>query len=238
LGQRAGVQAREFAKGVGITGVIVTKMEGTAKGGGALVSCAASGASIKCIGVGEKLDDLEPFDPDGFVSRLLGWGDIKSLIRKAEEAAREHVITPEQMLEDFDLDIFLKQMEAAKSMGPLKGILQMMGMTDIPKELVSQSEEKMKKFKFIIESMTRAERKDPDIINNSRMERIAKGSGSSQQEVRDLLSQFKQTRKMMKLVKKGRLPKNLAGRIPGGMKQLQGALGGAGGAKFRNGKGF
>jgi len=234
LGQRAGVQAREFANGVGITGVIITKMEGTAKGGGALVSCANSGAPIKCIGVGEKLDDLEPFDPDGFVSSLLGWGDIKSLLRKAEEAAKEHVITPEQMLEEFDLDVFLKQMEAAKSMGPLKGILQMMGMNEVPKELVAQSEEKMKKFKFMIESMTRAERKDPDIINNSRIERIARGSGNSPQDVREMLNQFKQTRKMMKLVKRGRLPRNLAGKIPGGMKQL-GALGGA---KFRNGKGF
>lgn len=238
LGQHAGVQAREFTKGVGITGVIVTKMEGTAKGGGALVSCARSGAPIKYLGVGEKLDDLEPFDPNGFISRVLGWGDIKALLFKAEEAAREHTITPEQMLEDFNLDVFYKQMEVAKSMGPMKGILQMLGLTDIPKDMVAQSENKMKKFKFIIDSMTRGERKKPDIITNSRMGRIAAGSGTTLQDVRELIRQFKQTRKMMKIVKRGRIPRNLLGKVklPGGMTRALGGggpMGGMGAAQLK-----
>lgn len=215
LGQEAGRQAREF-RDVGLTGVIVTKLEGTAKGGGALTSCGVAGVPIRMIGVGEKLDDLEPFDPNGFVSRLLGWGDIVSLIHKAEEVAREQEITPEEMmLREFDLNTFYKQLEATKSLGPLGNVLQMIGAGGVPKEMLTKSEEKLKKYKFIIDSISRQERKNPDIIGPSRIKRIAKGAGVSEADVKELLKHFYTAKKMIKVLKRGRLPRNM------GIKDLQ-----------------
>ncbi len=210
LGQSAGVQAREFSA-VGLTGVIVTKMEGTAKGGGALVACAAAGIPIKFVGLGEKMGDLDIFEPNGFVSRLLGWGDIGALVRKAEDMAREKSFRPEDILHEFNLDTFYKQLEAARSMGPMKQVLQMLGVGNIPKDLIVESEGKLKKYKFMIDSMTKREKKEPGIIDKPRIDRIAKGSGCKPQEVRELLKHFNQAKKMIKIVKKGRMPRNMAG---------------------------
>lgn len=222
IGQEAGRQAREFSK-VGLTGVIVTKLEGTAKGGGAITSCATAGASVKFVGLGEKLDDLDTFDPDGFISRLLGWGDISALLRKAEEASKE--VKPEDLLNgEFTLDTFYKQLEAAGKMGPLKNVLQMLGAVNVPEEMIVQSEEKLKKYGYIINSMSKTERSDPDIIEASRMERIADGAGVKTEDVRELLTHFKAAKKMMKVVRRGRLPGHM-------MKGL--GMGGGGGQQFR-----
>ncbi len=226
LGQEAGRQAREFSQ-VGISGVIVTKMEGTAKGGGALTSCAVAGVPIKMIGVGEKLDDLEPFEPNGFISRILGWGDIAGLVNKAEEIAREQEINPEEMLlREFDLNTFYKQLEAAKSLGPLGNVLQMMGAGGVPKELLVKSEEKLKKYKFILDSINRVERKNPDLIGPARIKRIAKGAGVTEADVKEMLKHFYAAKKMVKVLKKGRLPRNM------GLKDIQ-ALRGMGKLKRR-----
>lgn len=207
IGQEAGRQAREFSK-VGLTGVVITKLEGTAKGGGAITSCAAAGAPVKFLGLGEKLDDLDAFEPNGFVSRLLGWGDISALLRKAEEASRE--IKPQDLLEgEFTLDTFYRQLEAAKNMGPLKSVLQMVGAVNVPDEMIVQSEEKLKKYKYMINSMSRRERSDPEMIDRERMDRIAMGAGVKADEVRELLTHFRTAKKMIKVVKRGRLPAHM-----------------------------
>lgn len=221
IGQEAGRQSREFSK-VGLTGVIVTKLEGTAKGGGAITSCAAAGTPVKFVGLGEKLDDLDTFEPEGFISRLLGWGDISALLRRAEDASRE--VAPKDLLSgDFTLDTFYRQLEAAGKMGPLKSVLQMLGAVNVPEEMIVQSEEKLKKYRYMINSMSKKEKADPDLIDGSRIERIAKGSGVKAEDVRELLTHFKTAKKMMKVVKRGRLPGHM----------MKGLNMGGGGQQFR-----
>lgn len=221
IGQEAGRQSREFSK-VGLTGVIVTKLEGTAKGGGAITSCAAAGTPVKFVGLGEKLDDLDTFEPEGFISRLLGWGDISALLRRAEDASRE--VAPSDLLSgEFTLDTFYKQLEAAGKMGPLKSVLQMLGAVNVPEAMIVQSEEKLKKYRYMINSMSRKEKADPDLIDGSRIERIAKGSGVKAEDVRELLTHFKTAKKMMKVVKRGRLPGHM----------MKGLNMGGGGQQFR-----
>jgi signal recognition particle subunit SRP54 len=202
IGKVAGLQSSEFNKLVGITGVIITRMDGTAKGGGALSSCFATGAKVKFIGTGEKIDDLEVYNPERFVSRLLGLGDLQTLLEKAKEAE----VKPEKVEKivegKFTLQDFYEQIEALSKMGPLESLLSMipgLGMMKLPKNLMEKQEEKMKKFKFIIQSMTKEERENPEIINASRIKRIAKGSGTSEAEVRELLTQYNQMKKILKM---------------------------------------
>ncbi len=224
IGQSARKQAEAFSA-VNITGVIVTKLDGTAKGGGALTACAEAGVPIKFIGVGEKLEDLERFEPEGFVSRLLGWGDIKALLRRAEEVSKAEEMTPEEMVENFNLEVFAKQMEAAKNMGPMKQVLGMLGVTDVPRELLSQSEEKLEVYRYLIDSMTEKEKKDASMIKGSRARRILEGSGRSKKELKELLKHYQATEKMIKMFKKGRSKKlrSLAKRFKGlDMKGLKG----------------
>ena len=201
IGKVAGKQAEEFNNLVGITGVVITRMDGTAKGGGALTSCAATGAKVKFIGTGERLEDLEVYDPERFVSRLLGLGDLQTLLEKAKEAE----IKPEKVEKivegKFTLKDFYEQIEALSKMGPLKQIASMIpgfGMIKLPENLLEVQEEKMKHFKYIIQSMTEEERENPAIINASRIKRIAKGSGRPESEVRELLSQYEKMKKMIK----------------------------------------
>ncbi len=224
LGQAARVQADAFQKAVHITGVIITKLDGTAKGGGALTAAAVTGAPVKWIGTGEKSDAFETFEPDRFVSRLIGWGDIQSLIEKAKEA-----MAPEKaeqmmgrMLEaKFTLDDFYEQIKAMQKMGPLGDVLGMMpGGMKMPKNVdVGKQEGKMKKWKYAIESMTPAERSDPSIITPSRILRISKGSGVPEADIRELLKGYEQTKRLMKQLggggmKRGALA-NLAKRFKG-----------------------
>lgn len=210
LGKVAKVQSEEFNKLVGITGIFITKMDGTAKGGGALSACVATGAKVKFIGTGEKLEQLELYNPERFVSRLLGLGDLQTLLERAKEAE----IKPEKVEKlvegKFTLQDFYDQIEAISKMGSLSSIAKMipgMGMS-IPDELLKVQESKLKKFKVIIQSMTPQEREDPSVMNASRIRRCAKGAGVPESEVRELLKQYEQLKKITKMFK-GRGEKSL-----------------------------
>ena len=205
IGQVAGKQAEEFNKTVGISGVIVTKMDGSGKGGGALSAVASTNTKIAFIGVGEKLSDLEVYDPEKFVKKLLGLPDLESLMDKLREIAKENEIKEED-LSELTIEGFYKQMKAAKKLGPLGDVFSMLGASNIPKEMIAQSEEKMKKYESMINSMTKEEKRDAKLIkrNPSRITRIAVGSGCSEKEVREFLSQFDKVEKMMNRVKKDR----------------------------------
>ncbi|MFH1839829.1 MAG: signal recognition particle protein Srp54 [Nanoarchaeota archaeon] len=210
LGQAAQKQAEAFHESCDVTGVIITKLDGTAKGGGALTGASVTNAKIKFIGVGEKIDDLEEFNPEGFVSRMLGMGDIEALLEKAKE-----VMTEEQAQDmgkkflkgDFNFLDLYEQMQAMSKMGPLNKLVDMipgMGKVDIPKDMLNVQEGKLKRWKFIMQSCTKEELEDPDILTRTRIDRIAKGSGTTAREVRELLKQYKQSKKLVKMMKPGK----------------------------------
>jgi signal recognition particle subunit SRP54 len=211
IGQAAENQAKMFHDTVDVTGVIITKMEGTAKGGGALSACAVTEAPVKFIGIGEKINDFEEFNPTGFVSRLLGMGDIETLLEKAKEAVTEEEaedMGKKFLKGDFNLVDLYEQMQAMKKMGPLSKIAELipgMGQLKMPKEALEVQQEKLEKWKFIMDSCTKQELEDPDIISGNRMERIAKGSGTSVREVRELIKQYKQSKKMVKMLSGGNM---------------------------------
>ncbi|MEW6329098.1 MAG: signal recognition particle receptor subunit alpha [Candidatus Micrarchaeota archaeon] len=206
IGQIAGKQAEEFHNALGLTGVIITKMDGSGKGGGALSAVAASNAKVAFIGTGEKMDDVEPFDAPKFVGRLLGFPDLEALLEKVRKVAEEEKITPEALEEKFTFKTFQDQLRAAKKLGPLKNVFQMLGASDLPPELMQQSEEKLRKYDVIINSMTRREREDAGRLrkNKSRIERIARGAGVPPEDVRELLSHFEKVEKMVSSFKKNR----------------------------------
>lgn len=210
MGQTARKQAEEFNKAISLTGVIVTRMDSSAKGGGALSACAAAGVPVTFIGTGEKIEDLDVYDPDRYLSRLLGYGDLPALMEKVREVMEEEELSPEELLEgEFTLNKFYKQLEATKKMGSFRKIMEQLGLSaKLPPEVVEESEEKLKVFKYVMDSMTKEERENPDIINKSRIRRIARGSGRSEKDVRDLLKQYKITKKMITKFKGKRLPRN------------------------------
>ncbi|NYZ73694.1 signal recognition particle receptor subunit alpha [Candidatus Micrarchaeota archaeon] len=221
IGQIAGKQATEFNSAVPLSGVIVTKMDGSGKGGGALSSVAASDAKISFVGLGEKPADFEVYDSQKFVGRLLGVPDIGALMEKIKEISKE---TDVQKLESEELtiDAFYEQLKAAKKLGPLGNVFSMLGAADIPKEMVQQSEGKLKKFESMINSMTKQEKKDASLLksNPNRIARIAKGSGCTEKEVREFLSQFEKVEKMMNMFKRNRgfrkkMEKMMKGGMPG-----------------------
>jgi len=210
IGQQAASQAAAFHKATPIGSIIVAKLDGSARGGGALSAVAAIGAPIKFIGTGEKIEDLEPFDPPRFTSRLLGMGDLQGLIEKVREA---EVKVPEKKAKaflsgKFTLADMYEQFEAMRSMGPISRILKMLpGFGyDIPDEMMNLAEEQMKKWKVIIQSMTPEERENPRIIKSSRTRRIARGSGTSERDVKMLIQQYNRLRKMIKSFRRKRLP--------------------------------
>lgn len=213
IGQQAYNQAMAFKEATPIGSIIVTKLDGSAKGGGALSAVAATGAPIKFIGVGERIDDLEPFDPKRFVSRLLGMGDIEGLLQKLEELQKEQEIRGEDFEKflkgRFTLKDMYTQLEAMQKMGPLKQILQMIpGMGySLPDDALRVGEEKLKKFRVIMDSMTEEELENPQILNYSRIKRIARGSGTSTAEVKELINQYNQMKKMFKSMNKRKLAK-------------------------------
>lgn len=209
IGQAARKQASEFNSLVGITGIVVTKLDGTAKGGGALAAAHVSGAKVKFIGAGEKIDDLEVYDPKRFVSRLIGYGDIQGLLDRAKQAGVE--VSEEKarkLLEGkFTMLDFQEQIKQMRKMGSMSKIMEMIPGASglkIPKDLLDVQEDKMKKWQHMIDSMTKEEREDPDVIKHSRVSRIASGSGSSESDVRELLKYYKQVQKVMKLTKGGK----------------------------------
>ncbi|MCX8194538.1 MAG: signal recognition particle receptor subunit alpha [Candidatus Micrarchaeota archaeon] len=205
IGQIAGKQAEQFHQAVGLSGVIITKMDGSGKGGGALSAVAASKAKVAFIGTGEKMDALEPFDSQKFVGRLLGFPDIGTLIEKVKKIAEEEKL-PETAEEKLTLRVFYEQLKAAKKLGPLSSVFSMLGAADMPQEVVRTSEEKLKKFESIINSMTPQEREDASLFRKqkSRIERVARGSGTSEAEVRELLAQFERVNNLFNQVKKNR----------------------------------
>jgi len=204
VGQQAGPQADAFHKAVGVTGVILTKMDGTAKGGGALSAVAKTDARIVFIGVGEHIRDFEPFDAKKFISRLLGMGDISSLIDIAKEEfegdedvqdASRHMMSGKFTLRDM-----YTQMEAVNKMGPLKKVMNLIpGMTKMEDKInYEESQAKLRKFRVIMDSMTDEEMDDPHLIKGTRINRIAYGAGVDPHDVRELIKQHAQSKKLMK----------------------------------------
>jgi signal recognition particle subunit SRP54 len=210
-GQDAVSVAQEFHERVGVTGLILTKMDGDARGGAALSMRSVTGVPIKFLGMGEKPGDLESFYPDRLASRILGMGDPLTLIEKAQEVFdQEQALKMEEKLRtaSFTLEDFLDQLRQVKKMGPMSQILGMIpGLSgvagDIPQEV---TDKQLGKIEAMISSMTSAERQNPRVIGGSRKRRIARGSGTTVQEVNQLLSQFRMVQKMMRQVSKGRIP--------------------------------
>lgn len=210
-GQDAVRAADDFNQQVGLTGVILTKADGDARGGAAISIRSVTGVPIKFLGVGEKTDALEPFYPDRLASRILGMGDILSLIERAETALdQEEALAVGRKLAkgEFDLEDFRRQLREVKKMGPLSQILDMIpGFSQISQELSPEiTDQQMKRIEAIVNSMTLEERHNPQIINASRKRRIARGSGTTVQEINRLLGQFRQMQRMMKQLTSGRVP--------------------------------
>ena len=210
-GQDAVNVAETFNKRLSVTGVILTKLDGDTRGGACLSIKAVTGKPIKFIGVGEKLTDLEPFYPDRMASRILGMGDVLSLIEKAQEAVTEEQAKKmEKKLREasFTLEDYLEQFESLKKMGGIAQVMSMMpGMGKLKIKESDFDERRVERIKAIILSMTKKEREKPEIINSSRKKRIAAGSGTNVQDVNQLLKQFEQTKVMMKQIRSGkRLP--------------------------------
>ena len=207
-GQDAVNVAETFNKRLSVTGVILTKLDGDTRGGACLSIKAVTGKPIKFIGVGEKLTDLEPFYPDRMASRILGMGDVLSLIEKAQEAVTEEQAKKmEKKLREasFTLEDYLDQFESLKKMGGISSVMGMMpGMGKLKIKESDFDERRIERVKAIILSMTKKEREKPEIINSSRKKRIAAGSGTNVQEVNQLLKQFDQTKLMMKQIRSGK----------------------------------
>ena len=213
-GQEAVRIAEEFHAKVNLTGLILTKMDGDARGGAALSIRWVTGVPIKFIGIGEKVDAFEAFYPDRLASRILGMGDVLTLIEKAEASFDEKQVQElkkKVQTATLDLDDFLDQLKAVRKMGPIGQILDMIpGFGKVAGRLTEGGEEKqLKKVEAIVLSMTPEERRNPSIIGGSRRRRIAKGSGTTPQDVNQLLNQFSQIQKLMKMGAKGKLPPNM-----------------------------
>ena len=208
IGQDAVNLAESFNNALSVDGVILTKLDGDTRGGAALSIKAVVGKPIKFIGVGEKLNDIEIFHPDRLVSRILGMGDVVSLVEKAQEVIDENEaksLEEKIKSQKFDLNDFLKQLQTIKRLGSLGGILKLIpGMPKI--DDLAPAEKEMKKVEAIIQSMTKEERKKPDILKASRKIRIAKGSGTEVSDVNKLLKQFDQMKSMMKMFSSGKMP--------------------------------
>jgi signal recognition particle subunit SRP54 len=221
-GQDAVNVAESFLAEVELTGIILTKLDGDARGGAALSMSYVTGRPVKFAGVGEKLGDLEPFHPDRMASRILGMGDVLTLIEKAEsvfDEAEARKMEAKLRKAEFTFDDFLSQLQALKKMGPMSQILGMLpGMSKLPLG-ADQVDDQLPRIEAIIRSMTMEERNNPVMIKGGRRARIAKGSGTSIQEVNKLVKQFDQVRKMVKSMSGGKGGKM---RLPGGMKMPPG----------------
>jgi len=204
MGQQAGPQAKAFNDAIGITGLVLTKLDGTAKGGGALSAAAEVGAPIVFVGTGEHPTDFEKFDPSGFISRLLGMGDIKSLLEKAEESlkGKDAEKTARRLMSGkFNLNDMYDQMDMLSGMGPLSKVAEMLPF-GAPGKLknvdMDDTQNKLQRFRVIMDSMTNEEREKPDLIRSSRIRRIAHGAGVENKDVKELLKYYNMTKRMMK----------------------------------------
>ena len=214
IGQAAKKQASEFQKALAINGVIITRMDSTAKAGGALTACSETRSPVFFITTGEHINDIESFTPSSFISRMLGMGDLQSLLEKVNMVVDEK--KQKQMAERLQegkftmLDLYeqLKGMEGLGSLSKLKNLIPGLGNAKIPENMLENQEDKLKKWKFAISSMTKEEIENPEIIEKqtSRISRIAKGAGINTSDVRALLKQYK----MIKEFAKGRMPEDLS----------------------------
>jgi signal recognition particle subunit SRP54 len=207
-GQEAVNVAKGFHERVPLTGLILTKVDGDARGGAAISMREVTGVPIKFLGVGEKLDALEPFHPDRLATRILGMGDVLTLIEKAgENISRDDAqrLSRKLVKGEFDLEDFLQQLQQVKKMGPLTQLLEMVpGMGRMTKDIAPEvTDKQFGQIEAIINSMTRAERRDPRMLNGSRKRRVARGSGVTVTEVNDLLNQFRQMQRLMKQLGQG-----------------------------------
>jgi signal recognition particle subunit SRP54 len=204
IGQQAYNQAKAFHEAAAVGGIIITKLDGTAKGGGALAAAAATNARVMFIGTGERIDDLEQFSPTRFVGKLLGMGDIKALLEmarnlelQADENQAKRLLSGKLTIEDF-----YAQMENVGKMGFRNVIDNLPGLAGMIKEDdLDVLQGKMEKWRFIIQSMTKQEKKNPDIVNDSRRKRIARGAGTTEHDVKDLIKQYNNSKTMMKQAK-------------------------------------
>jgi signal recognition particle subunit SRP54 len=221
IGQQALAQAKTFHEATPIGAIIVTKLDGSSRGGGALSAVAATGAPIKFIGTGEKVEDVEQFVPSRFVGRLLGMGDLETLLEKVHDA---EIKVPQKKAKEilsgkFTLTDMYEQFEAVKKMGPFSKVLNMIpgvSSSNLPPEMLNSAEGRLDKWRVIIQSMTPDERENPKILSSSRARRIARGSGTTEKDVKELLKQYIMMRKMLKMFKrKKKLPFGLGGK--GGM---------------------
>ena len=217
-GQDAVRVAEEFHSKIELTGLILTKMDGDARGGAALSIRWVTGIPIKFIGIGEKVDDIEPFYPDRLASRILGMGDILTFIEKAEKTFDEQKakeLERKVRTASFTLEDLLSQLKEINKMGALSQLVDMLpGLSQVAKKLPEGMEEKqLKKVEAIIFSMTHEERQNPNIIGGSRRRRIAQGSGTKPQDINQLLNQFRQMQKLMKMGIGGKIPKNFMGML-------------------------
>ncbi|MFB6131104.1 MAG: signal recognition particle protein Srp54 [Salinigranum sp.] len=240
IGQGAKEQAREFDGSIGIEGVVITKLDGTAKGGGALTAVNETDSSIAFLGTGETVQDIERFEPSGFISRLLGMGDLKQLAERVERAMQEtqeedEDWDPEDILKgQFTLKDMQRQMEAMNRMGPLDQVLDMIpglggGIKDqLPDDAMDVTQDRMRKFDVIMDSMTDEELENPRIVGSTRVRRIARGSGTDEETVRELLQQHK----MME-----RTIKQFRGMGDGDMQRMMKKLGNGGGGGGLGGMG-
>ena len=230
IGQSAKKVSESFEKNIGITGIIITKLDGTAKGGGALSAAAATNSNIKFIGTGEKLDNLEEFKPKNFVSRILGMGDLETLLEKAKDAISKEDAEKNMknmMKGEFSFNDLYTQMESMNKMGSLSQIANLipgMSKMNISKEMFGEQQEKMNSWKILMDSMTKEEKETPSLMNESRISRISDGSGKTIDSLRELIKQHKQMKKMMKKLtgqskKFARMQKRLG---KGGMPKLPG----------------
>jgi signal recognition particle subunit SRP54 len=213
IGQQCYSQAEAFHKTVPVGGIVITKLDSSAKGGGAIAASAATGAQIMYVGTGERIDDIEKFSPTRFVGRLLGMGDIQALLDLAKrlESEADDVRLKRISSGKMNMDDFYYQLEEVTKVGSLKGLLESMpGFSGMVKEdQLDQVEGRMEKWRYIIQSMNKEEKADPDLLNASRIKRIARGSGWPEHEVKELIKNYNNSKSMMK-ASKGR--------------QMQGAL--------------
>jgi len=204
IGQQAYNQAKAFHEAAPVGGIVITKLDGTAKGGGVIAASAATGARVMFIGTGERIDDLEQFSPTHFVGRILGMGDIKALLEMAkslelqeDEGQAKRLLGGKMTIEDF-----YAQMENVGKMGFRNVIDNLPGLSGMVKDdQLDALQEKMEKWRFIIQSMTKIEKRNPDIMNDSRRKRVARGSGMTEHDVKELIKQYNNSRSMMKQAK-------------------------------------
>ncbi|MEE6210622.1 signal recognition particle protein Srp54 [Salarchaeum sp. III] len=240
IGQGAKDQARQFDDSVGIDGVVISKLDGTAKGGGALTAVNETGSTIAFLGTGETVQDIERFEPDGFISRLLGMGDLKQLTERVERAMEEtgedeEDWDPEDMLKgEFTLKDMRQQMSALDNMGPLSQVMDMIpgmggGMMDqLPDDAMDVTQDRMRQFEVVMDSMTEEELENPRSIGASQIRRVAKGSGADEETVRELLEQHKMMARTMK---------QFQGMGDGDMQRMMKKMGGGGGGGGMGGMG-